>query len=73
MKPIHKGMDDRDSNLQLMLGEPKRAIRSMFVAFIIAEAVIQINQFVDTFWVSGLGTASASAVSTVVPIYNLMT
>lgn len=56
-----------------MLGEPKKAIRSMFIAFIIAEAVIQINQFVDTFWISGLGTESASAVSAVVPIYNLMT
>jgi Na+-driven multidrug efflux pump len=66
-------MTDRATDLATLQGEPKKAIRSMFSAFIIAEAVIQINLFVDTFWVSGLGTESASAVSTVAPVYGLMT
>ena len=59
-------------DLDVLLGEPKRAIRSMTWAFLFAMAVIEVNQFVDTFWVSGLGTASSSAVATVVPIYGLM-
>jgi Na+-driven multidrug efflux pump len=66
-------MTDRASDLRTLQGEPKKAIRSMFFAFIIAEAVVQVNQFVDTFWVSGLGTTSASAVATVSPVYSLMT
>lgn len=45
----------------------------MVLPFLIAMAVIEINQFVDTFWISGLGTSSAEAVATAVPIYGLMT
>jgi len=61
-----------EKDLEKMLGEPKAAIRGMILPFLIAMAVVEINQFVDTFWVSGLGTASASAVSTIVPVYGLM-
>ena len=61
-----------EKDLEKMLGEPKAAIRGMILPFLIAMAVVEINQFVDTFWVSGLGVASASAVSTIVPVYGLM-
>jgi len=61
-----------EKDLEKMLGDPKVAIRSMILPFLLAMAVVEINQFVDTFWVSGLGVNSASAVSTIVPIYGLM-
>lgn len=62
-----------DSNdLYTLLGEPKKAIRSMFTPFLIAFAIIEINQFVDTFWISGLGTQSAAAISTIIPFYILL-
>lgn len=63
----------KEEDLQRMLGEPKAAIKAMILPFFIALAVVEINQFVDTYWVSGLGVNSASAVSTIVPIYGLMT
>ena len=62
----------KESDLQRMLGEPKAAIRAMILPFFIALAVVEVNQFVDTYWVSGLGVDSAAAVSTIVPIYGLM-
>lgn len=65
-------MDNKSKDLEILLGEPKRAIRSMALAFIFAMAVIEVNQFVDTFWVSGLGADASSAVATVTPIYGLM-
>jgi len=61
-----------NKNIETLLGDPKKAIKSMVFAFFVAMAVIEINQFVDTFWVAGLGNISASAVATVVPIYGLM-
>ena len=61
-----------EENLKRMLGEPKKAIRTMAISFFVAFAVVEVNQFVDTFWVSGLGVTSASAVATVAPIYGLM-
>ncbi|MBR1888718.1 MAG: hypothetical protein IJ810_02015 [Candidatus Methanomethylophilus sp.] len=65
-------MTDARENLKTLLGEPKKAIRSMVLAFFIAMAVVELNQFVDTFWVSGLGAVSSSAVATSSPIYGLM-
>ena len=63
----------KESDLQRMLGEPKAAIRAIILPFFIALAVVEVNQFVDTYWVSGLGVDSAAAVSTIVPVYGLMT
>ncbi len=60
------------NDLQVLLGDPKKAIISMFIPFFIAFAVVEVNQFVDTYWVSGLGSISAEAVATVVPIYGLI-
>lgn len=71
MKLLRSGT--KNSDLEILLGEPQRAIRFMVIPFLIAMAVVEINQFVDTFWVSGLGSASAEAVSTIVPVYGLMT
>ncbi|MBO4568605.1 MAG: hypothetical protein J5674_01270 [Candidatus Methanomethylophilaceae archaeon] len=62
----------KEEDLQKMLGEPKAAIRNMIMPFLVALAVVEVNQFVDTYWVSGLGVQSASAISTIVPVYGLM-
>jgi len=59
-------------DLDILLGEPKRAVRSMFTPFLVAFAIIEANQFIDTFWISGLGTSSASAISTIIPFYVLL-
>jgi len=61
-----------EDDIDRLLGDPKAAIRRMMVPFLIAIAVVEINQFVDTFWVSGLGSRSAEALAVVVPIYGLI-
>jgi putative MATE family efflux protein len=59
-------------DLALMLGDPRRAIRAMAIPILVALAVVQINQFADTFWVSGLGVQATTAVTAMVPVYGLM-
>ncbi len=61
-----------EADLQVLLGEPKRAVRSMFIPFLVAFAIVEANQFVDTFWISGLGTSSAEAISASIPFYLLL-
>lgn len=68
---VHLLRPDR-TDIEVLLGEPRKAIRSMVVPFFIAMFVVEMNQFIDTFWVSGLGNVSAEAVATVVPIYGIM-
>lgn len=60
------------TDLQVLLGEPKAAVRSMFLPFLIAFAVVEANQFIDTFWISGLGRTSAEAISVIVPFFVLL-
>lgn len=63
--------DDRE--MRRMLGEPKKAIRSLAAALSLSYLVIQLNIFVDTFWTSGLGDMDMTAVSMMSPIYWIIT
>jgi len=60
-------------DLGVLLGEPRRAIRSMMVPFLVSLLVIQVNIFADTFWVSGLGVDAVSGMTSAVPLYSIFT
>jgi putative MATE family efflux protein len=60
------------TDLDVLLGDHKKAIRSMFIPLLVAFAVIELNQFVDTFWISGLGRAASEAISVSVGFYGLL-
>lgn len=60
---------DESGDLERMLGDPKKAIRSMFLPLAISYLVVQINLFADTSWCSGLGSEATSAVATISPFY----
>jgi len=61
-----------EEDLKLLNGDPRKAIAAMFVPFLLTAMVVQVNQFADTFWVSGLGAVAGSAVSTIIPVYGMM-
>ena len=52
-----------------MLGEPKRAIRSLAVPLSVSYLITQVNMFVDSVWTTSLGSNVASAIATITPIY----
>ena len=54
-------------SIDVMLGDPKRALRGMLLPFIISYAVVQVNLLADTMWCAGLGAEANSAVSTMSP------
>lgn len=56
-------------DLDRMLGDPRAAIKSMLLPLIVSYLVVQINLFADTSWCSGLGADASSAVSTISPMY----
>ena len=60
---------EETDDLERMLGDPKKAIRSMLLPLMISYLVVQINLFADTSWCSGLGSDATSAVSTISPFY----
>ncbi len=62
-----------EKGLGTLLGEPRAAIRSMVIPFLISIATVQINVFADTFWISGLGVDAVSGMTSAVPLYSVFT
>ena len=56
-----------ERSIDVMLGDPKKALRSMLLPFMVSYMVIQINLLADTMWCAGLGAEANSAVSTMSP------
>ena len=57
------------SDLDVMLGDPRRAVRRMIIPLIISFSIVQINSFADMSWCSGLGYEATAGISTISPIY----
>ncbi|MCQ2079583.1 MAG: polysaccharide biosynthesis C-terminal domain-containing protein [archaeon] len=66
-------MRQNGKELETLLGEPKKAIRSLALALSFSYLVIQLNTFFDTYWTAGLGDVPMSAVSMMSPIYWIIT
>ena len=62
-------MAGESGDLERMLGDPRGAIRSMLLPLVVSYLVVQVNLFADTSWCSGLGADASSAVSTISPMY----
>lgn len=60
-------MSDRGS-VDVLLGDPKKALRGMMIPFIVSYMVVQINLLADTMWCAGLGAEASSAVSSMAPL-----
>ena len=56
-------------DLEVMLGDPKRAVLVMTLPLILSYAITQVNMFADTAWCAGLGSNASTALSTIIPYY----
>lgn len=61
---------ERDVNV--ILGEPRRAIVTMAVPLIISLLVATVNTVADRVWCSGLGPDALAAIALVEPVYLVM-
>ncbi len=59
-------------DLEVMLGDPKRAVLVMTLPLILSYAIAQVNSFADTAWCAGLGSESSTALSTINCFYWLI-
>ena len=61
-----------NKSVDILLGDPKRAILAMSIPIMIALFVAEINTIVDRAWCSGMGSDTLAAVAVVRPIYNVL-
>ncbi len=59
-------------DLEVMLGDPKKAVLVMTLPLIVSYAIAQVNSFADTAWCAGLGAECSTALSTINPLYWLI-
>lgn len=62
-----------EGNVSTLLGDPRKAIRSMVVPLFIALVVVQVNALADRAWCSGLGADALAAVAISAPLYEIIT
>ena len=55
-------------DLDVMLGNPRKAVLAMAAPLIISYLIIELNTFMDLSWCSGLGAACSSAISSISPL-----
>ncbi len=61
-----------DKNVEVMLGNPKKALIAMAVPVMIANLVQSINNIIDTVWLTSLGVNAQAAVNVCFPIFFLV-
>jgi putative MATE family efflux protein len=58
--------------VEILMGEPKKAIIKLAIPMIIAMSVMTIYNLVDVFWVAGLGENAISAVGLFLPFFFII-
>lgn len=59
-------------NVDILLGDSKKAIIAMSVPIMVALFVAEINTVVDRAWCSGMGSDILASVAVVRPVYNVL-
>jgi len=64
--------DDRTKDVDILLGNPKKAITAMAIPTMVALIAQSANNLIDAMWVSGLGSTQMAAVGFVFAIFFIM-
>ncbi len=70
--PASSGLTQTTEGVKILLGNPRRAIIQLALPMVIAFSVQTLYNFVDAFWVSGLGTDSLSAIGFFFPFFFMI-
>lgn len=65
-------MDSVTKDVEVLLGDPKKALISMTIPIAIANIILTLNNIVDGIWVAGVGTSALAAVGVVFPIFFII-
>lgn len=64
--------EQSQKNVDVMLGNPKKALIAMAVPVMIANLIQSINNLIDTVWLTSLGVNAQAAVNVAFPLFFLV-
>ena len=63
---------EKNSNIEMITGDPKRAINKLSIPIIVSMFLIFANNIIDTVWVAGLGSDPLAALGYVTPLFMVL-
>ena len=62
----------KNENIEIITGDPKRAIRKLSVPMMISMLLIMLYNIADSIWVSGLGPDALAAIGFITPLFMVL-
>ena len=62
---------DAETRVELLLGDPRKAVVALAIPIIISLVVAEVNTLADRAWCSGMGVEALAAVALIRPIYSV--
>ena len=72
MPPLHDSQQKMTKNVEILTGDPKKAIVALALPMIVAMLLSSFYNVVNAIWVAGLGSDALAAVGIVTPIFMIM-
>ena len=63
---------EKNENIEMITGDPKKAINKLSLPIIASMLLIFINNITDSIWVAGLGTGPLAALGYITPLFLIL-
>lgn len=63
---------DRNENIEMITGDPKRAIRKLSLPMMLSMLLITMYNLADSIWVAGLGADALAAIGFITPLFMVL-
>ena len=63
---------DKNSNIEMITGDPKKAINKLSLPIIASMFLIFANNIIDSIWVAGLGAEPLAALGYITPLFSIL-
>lgn len=64
--------ENKNDNIDVITGDPKRAIRKLSVPMMISMLLITLYNIADSIWVAGLGSDALAAIGFITPLFMIL-
>ena len=63
---------EKNSNIEMITGDPKKAINKLSLPIIASMFLIFANNIIDSIWVAGLGSDALAALGYITPLFLIL-
>ena len=63
---------EKNENIEVITGDPKRAIRKLSVPMMVSMLLIMMYNLADSIWVAGLGADALAAIGFITPLFMVL-